>query len=354
MNDTSMPKNESGKKMFTFELSPIKECKDNGHDDVCSKPLEVTTKRLGMGGPAQKIQKEQSILSPSVNVQDISQSMASSSSVTLLKFEKKEVIIRFKCTLCNKMSFTRNGYDYHLFTEHKTRNKEDFPPEIIKGHDILLTSSGEVSDGSSLPNIIGPSRKSNVQYRRVKYVCDDSKKPHKCEQCPECFYYEKSLETHVTHAHNDSEESKEGKAAESKVLTSLFNKNKPIKRHEPKIDDNKGKPPKQSKKASVMSLLGDQKIQTDVAVSSARQTHSQSKMRLAQTDQEEKEEKEKPALESSTEMSKEEYVKTYSLWLCNSQISQEGESNQEEGHVEVDVSKNDDRVLQESVVNNET
>ena len=168
INDTSTLKNKSGKKMFTFELSPIEEHRDNGHDEESSTKVEVTTKRLGMGGPVQKIWKDKAIGSPSVNVQDISASMGGSNTG-----KKNQVIVWFRCTLCKKVYFTTNGYDYHLFTEHQTRQRENYPPEIIKGHDIYLTSSGESSDVSSLPNIIGPSKRTDLKHKTMKYVFDN-------------------------------------------------------------------------------------------------------------------------------------------------------------------------------------
>ena len=109
MKDTSTPKNESGKQMFIFELSPIETRKNDGHDEQATTEVEVKTKRLGMGGPVQKIWKDKTIHSPSVNVYDIAASMGGSSSVTLHTIEKKEIIVHFRCTLCKKIFFTSNG-----------------------------------------------------------------------------------------------------------------------------------------------------------------------------------------------------------------------------------------------------
>ena len=149
-----------------------------------------------MGGPAQKIHTDVLVRPSSVTVTDIAKSMCDGSSVTLKTVESKQKIIRFRCPLCKVINFTVNGYQYHVFSEHKKRNAKDMPPEIVEGHDVSLSSSQEKHDDSqneSLPNIIGPSEKKT----------DDERK-FSCPMCPEKFFYENAVNTHLFHAHQIS------------------------------------------------------------------------------------------------------------------------------------------------------
>ena len=342
MKDTSTPKNVSGKQMFTFKLSPIETRKNDGHDEQATTEVEVKTKRLGMGAPVQKIRKDKTSHSPSVNVRDIAALMGGSSSVTLHTIEKKEVKVCSMCTLCKKIFFTINGYDYHIFSEHHTRNREDNPPEMIQGHDISITSSGESSDVSSLPNIIGPSQRIELKHKTLTYmISDPEEKNFKCQWCTEWFYYEKSLQTHFHHAHRSEEDQSKKYPEEAESVRETVNGIEHIKTDDPKTNIKKGRSPKENRKQKNVTILSDQKIQPEPSGTTFRQTHLQSKVLVALTEQKERENKEKLALESSIEMTKEDYVKVYSLWPRTSQISVEGKKKIQDADKKIDVPEHD-------------
>ena len=71
VNETSTPKNGNKREMFTFDLSPIEERKEA--DSVGDQKIQ--TKRLGMGGPTQKICTDVSVRPSSVTVTDIAKSV---------------------------------------------------------------------------------------------------------------------------------------------------------------------------------------------------------------------------------------------------------------------------------------
>ena len=342
MNDTSTPKNESGKKMFTFKFSLIEEHRTNGHDEQSTMKVEVTTKRLGMDGPVQKIRKDKTIDSPSVNVHNIAASMGGSTSVTLHTIEKKQVIVWFRCTLCKKVFFTSNGYDYHIFTEHQTRKREDYPSEMIQEHDVSITSSGEASDVSSLPNIIGPSQCTELKHKTKTYMIDNpEEKCFQCEMCTECFYYEKNLRTHLEHAHTNKENQHTKNTEKTELVREVVNEVEHIETDQPKKDFHKGRHRKQDRMVKKITMLSDQKIQPDTDGTTFRQTRSQSKVIVALTEQKEREHKEKLALESSTEMTKEDHVKVYSLRPHTSQISVKDEKKIPDVDQKIDVPQED-------------
>ena len=179
INGTSTPKSVGQKNVFTFDLtfSPIEEKPNEVSGDVVNskganqkicpdvmptpdnenagaaddQKICTEMKRLGMSGPAQKlvigIDKN-----PSVSVSNISKNMSGSRSVTVKKMNDCDKIIKFACPICGHRSFTINGFQYHMFSEHRRRRGENLSPIIIEGPDVSLSSD------STLPNIIPPSQ----------------------------------------------------------------------------------------------------------------------------------------------------------------------------------------------------
>ena len=64
-----------------------------------------------------------------------------SPSVTVRKIDDKDVIIRLQCTKCFCDFFTMQGYNNHLFMDHKIRRVDDYPPKTIKQMDSSMSTS---------------------------------------------------------------------------------------------------------------------------------------------------------------------------------------------------------------------
>ena len=194
MKDTSTPKMKGNQQVFTFDLtmSPIEEA-NNGTsrcvqvENVNDQKICTETKRLGMGGPSQKIVTEVNNTILSVSVEDIGKRMSGASSVTVKTVDKVEKIVRFRCTICSHWAFTLNGFRFHMFNTHDIRDTDNLSPRLIEGEDIC-------SD-SSMPNIVGPSQRNHSK--------DNEVRPYKCMLCDSAFFFPSSINTHMTHAHSD-------------------------------------------------------------------------------------------------------------------------------------------------------
>ena len=175
---------------------------------------KVQTKRLGVTGPAQKV---------SLPIVDISQSMGGSPSVTVQKIEDKHVIIRLQCQKCSRDFFTMQGYNNHLFMDHKIRRVDDYPPKTITKNDNSMSTSygsgkfdavlndeeeaskqheGDVvpESESNLPIINPPKIKISIRKKSSKKFDEGKMSP--CDKCDECFFTDDRLRIHIRHAHN--------------------------------------------------------------------------------------------------------------------------------------------------------
>ena len=175
---------------------------------------KVQMKRLGVTGPAQKV---------SLPIVDISKSMGGSPSVTVRKVEDKHVIIRLLCQQCPRDFFTMQGYNNHLFMDHKIQKVDDYPPRTVSSNEHSMSTSygsgkfdtilndedksskedkGNVVPEveSHLPNINPPKKKvSNKKTTSKKYVADQN---CECDICGECFFTDDGVRLHKGHVHD--------------------------------------------------------------------------------------------------------------------------------------------------------
>ena len=324
MKDTSTPKMAGNKQIFTFDLtmSPIEEAKNGSSESVevefvndqkirterktlgigesveveksNDQKIHTETKRLGIGGPSQKVITSVNKKNVSVSVQDIGKTMSGSSSVTVKKVDEVEKIVRFGCTKCDHWSFTLNGFHFHMFNTHNIRDPSNLSPNLLEGPNVSLSSD------SSMPNIVGPSQRQENN--------EDEDKPYKCELCESRFFYIESIRTHMTHAHTEREEDKSMTARKIRTPQKTALKTKNISAVKPKT----------SKKTPKITL-------DDIP---RRRTRSASKLIIQETLKKEINKEEERNLETSTELTKEDYVKSYSL-RPRSQLKEKEEEGSE-------------------------
>ena len=286
IKDTSTPKMAGNKQIFTFDLtmSPIKEAKNGSSESVevenaNDQKIHTETKKLGIGGPLQKIITSVNKKNVSVSVQDIGKTMSGSSSVTVKIVDEVEKIVRFGCTKCDHWSFTLNGFHYHMFNTHNICDPSNFSPNLLEGPNVSLLSD------SSMPNIVGPSQREQNK--------EDGDKPYKCELCESCFFYKESIHTLMTHAHTEPEKNE----------STTPKKTGTPKKTAPKSKNMSAVKPKTSKKTPKITL---DHVPT-------RRTRSASKLIMQETLKKEMNKEEEKNVETSMELTKEDYVKSYSL-----------------------------------------
>ena len=149
--------------------------------------------------------------------------MGGSPSVTVRKIEDKHVIIRLMCQQCPRDFFTMQGYNNHLFMDHKIRKVDDYPPKTITNNEHSMSTSyssgqfdailNDEDDASkdvegnvvletecNLPTINPPERIITKKKSKTKKYAADQKV--KCDICGERFFSDDGLRIHTTHAHD--------------------------------------------------------------------------------------------------------------------------------------------------------
>ena len=124
-----MPKGNNSTNTENMQSSPI-ESRDISKAKIKDDGNKTTMKwRLGIGGPAFTKRQLQ------VNIQDISTDSdkgAKTPHTKELKGGNKSVMRKLMCTKCPDMFFTMEGYQRHLFKDHKIRCFEKYPPQVIE------------------------------------------------------------------------------------------------------------------------------------------------------------------------------------------------------------------------------
>ena len=271
-------------------------------------------------------------------VLDIPKSMGGSDSVTVKKMNDKHVIVKLKCQKCPCDFFTRGGYNNHLFMDHKIQNFRLHPPAAVTNEDTSVTTSersgvsggitpdedinkstpkmlDESKSDRSLPDIPAPIKPVRV----TGAVPEEDRDLEKfyCDYCKDYFFTRDGVRQHMDNVH-------------FRHLDLLFE-------HDPVYVDQRKKCPKppednsrdrkkQRQETSVQERndsVGRRKrvristehkpsdISSDVI--NTRQTRSKSILILQDTKLREEEMKNVKERDTSLEMSKEEYVKSYHL-----------------------------------------
>ena len=132
VSNTDIPQTEATKTSASSEMvestaieSTNMTNKDNSQDS--NKP--AMKQRLGKGGPAFTKRSIQ------VKMQDISTESDRSTTVEVkeeIKGGNKSVMRKLMCTKCPEMFFTIEGYQRHLFKDHKVRCFDKHPPQVIE------------------------------------------------------------------------------------------------------------------------------------------------------------------------------------------------------------------------------
>ena len=290
---------------------------------------KVQTKRLGVTGPSQKV---------TLPMVDISQSMGGSPSVTVRKIDDKDVIIRLQCTKCCRDFFTMQGYNNHLFMDHKIRRVEDYPPKTIKQMDSSMSTSygsgkfdavlnaekeaskqdegdGVVESESNLPIInppkirISKAKKTDKKFNKGKTI--------PCDKCKERFFTDDGLRIHVSHAHDDDWQefiaSKEPNQSNADYEDPSEENQRGRKRKRGNSDNGrrntsvgKRQKKKDDEKSSENTEVQDKSV-------SGRRTRSRTKLLSQSTIEGEADRKKIKITDSSQDLSKDELVKTYNL-----------------------------------------
>ena len=346
----------SGDNPFKVELSPVLEKEGNQENVDTSdsvtlipniKPIEkgqkiltdrqvnvsdekkTTTKRLGVSGPAQKI---------TLPVLDISKSMGGSDFVTVKKMKDKHVIVRLRCKKCSRDFFTMGGYNTHLFMDHKIRNVKQHPPLTVPNEEKLFTTTEpsvisaditpeedvntntptilpETKSDTSLPDIPAPHKAMNVKCP----VPESDRDPDKyyCEYCPENFFTPDGVRQHTANVHFREMDRLFGSMADHvKEMQNSQNtnqdKSRGRKKSKPKTYVQKRNDSVGRRKRGNIST-DHEKIDNSSDVPVKRRTRSSSKIILEETKRKEEELKNVSQRDTSLEMSKEEFVKSYNL-----------------------------------------
>ena len=264
--------------------------------------------------------------------------MGGSDFVTAKKMNDKHVIVRLKCKKCPWDFFTMGGYNSHLFMDHKIRNYRLHPPVMVTNEDKCLTTSepsvvsgditpdddvhmktptmlDELKSDKSLPDIPPPRQPVKV----TGPVPEEDRDPKKfyCEYCVDSFFTKDSVKQHTDNAHFGH-------------LHAIFADDDDYVAHK----KNSPKPPEENtrgiKKRKLEKSVKDRHdsvsrrkrvrmstkpIQSDSSsdVTDRRRTRSKSLLILQETEHREEEKKNIQERDTSLEMSKEEFVKSYNL-----------------------------------------
>ena len=290
---------------------------------------KTTTKRLRVSGPAQKI---------TLPVLDISKSMGGSDFVTVKKMKDKHVIVGLRCKKCSRDFFTMGGYNTHLFMDHKIRNVKQHPPLTVPNEDKLVTTSEpsmvsaditpeedvntntptmlpETKSNTGLPEIPGPHKPMNVKCP----VPEKDRDLHKyyCEYCEEYFFMPDGVRQHTANEHFREMDRLFGSMADhDKEMQNSQNTNEDKtrgrKKSKPKTSVQKRNDSVGRRKRGNIST-DHEKIDNSGDVHVKRRTRSSSKIILEETKRKEEELKNVSQRDTSLEMSKEEFVKSYNL-----------------------------------------
>ena len=290
---------------------------------------KVQMKRLGVTGPAQKV---------SLPMVDISKSMGGSPSVTVRKIEDKHVIIRLQCQQCPRDFFTMQGYNNHLFMDHKIRKVDDYPPKTITSNehsmstsygsgqfDAILNDEDEASKEakgdvvpeieSNLPTINPPKKKvSKKKTTTKKYVADQK---CECDICGERFFTDDGVRLHKGHAHDKEWQeytqklNKKDSPSEDKSPSDESQRGR--KRRRGNNDNDKWNESVGRRKRKIEEEKNSENTEEIAKSVSGRRTRSSSRLLSQQTNEAEEERKRIKMTDSSQELSKEEIVKTYNL-----------------------------------------
>ena len=221
------------------------------NSDTNESTMKIKKRRLGMTGPA----FTKSTLS--VNLSDVSQELnipKEQSVVETSISEDKHVVRKYMYKKCPEMFFTKNGYERHLLRNHKITNVSEYEPEIfdktirifgtdgyetlyrkvkpnqdrdkVKLVDYSCKDDNETS-GSQNENINDKNfdlaternESDNVQGEGeeikagpwtmkippVQREENSEEKTVHCTLCPESFFYQSGLNTHMQHAHPNQE-----------------------------------------------------------------------------------------------------------------------------------------------------
>ena len=246
----------------------------------------------------------------------------------------KHVIVRLKCTKCPHDFFTMGVYNKHLFMDHKIRSFRLHPPVTVTNEGKLVTTSepsvmspditsdkddntntpsmlDESNSDRSLPDISPPPKP--VKVTGVVPENERDLEKYYCEYCTDSFFTKDSVKQYMENVHFGH-------------LDKIFGDNPDYVEHKkttPKPSGDYSRERKRCKQETDMKERNDsvkerndsvgrrKRVKSDVI--ETRRTRSKSILILQDMKCKEEELKNVQERESSLEMSKEEFVKSYNL-----------------------------------------